>query len=105
MPALYYWKKYHEDTCKGPIFKLNQNAPMMRDVSVCESIWAIASDGPGRYVLAAEFRVARTGVNRVGDPDLEQYGLYFFEADPTATRYFDIKTQASIEPIIRGLSI
>ena len=105
MGLLYYWKDYRENTAGGPIFKLNQKTPKLHEVGPGDTVWAIARSRPGRYVIAAEFVVQRTGMNPVGSPDYKRYGEYFFEADPTTSRYFDVSRQGSVEPLLRDLSI
>jgi hypothetical protein len=105
MGLLYYWKDYRENTASGPIFKLNQKTPKLHEIGSGDYVWAIARSKPSCYVVAAEFRVQRTGLNPLSSPDYKRYGEYFFEADPAATRYFDISRQGSVEPSLRELSI
>lgn len=105
MALLFYWRDYAENTRNGPIYKLNQRNPLIAELIAGETVWAIALEGPGHYILAAEFKVARAGRNLVSDPDRDRYGMHFFEADPGASRYFAASPQDSVEPLIRNLSI
>lgn len=102
---LYYWRDYAKDTADGPIYKLNQNSPNMVGLAPGDIVWAIASIEPGRYVLAAEFKVEHAGKNPTTDPDRERYGTYFFVAAPSSSRYFNADRQPSVQAIIRNLSI
>jgi hypothetical protein len=105
MQLLYYWRDFAENTRGGPIFKLNQRNDRIAALRAGDTVWAIASDGPGRYVLAARFVVEESGTNPLGDPDRDRYGDYFFRANGELSRYFNPLGQASAESLIRSLSI
>jgi 5-methylcytosine-specific restriction enzyme A len=104
MSVFYYWRDYAANTDRGPTFKLNRSNQLLATIKPGESLWAIAHAGGGRYMLAAEMVVRRSGRNAADDPE-RHYGEFFVEADPARSRYFDPDAQESVEPIIRRLSI
>jgi 5-methylcytosine-specific restriction protein A len=101
---LYYWQRFRRDTIDGPIFKLNQNNSLLADLQSGDTVWALTLSAPGAYAIAAEFKVATAGENAEGDPE-RPLGRYFFVADSSRSRFFDIDKQASAEPLIRSLNI
>lgn len=105
MAILYYWREYAENTAQGPIFKLNQKNRALADAKPGETVWAWGLADRGRYVLYSKFKVERAGLNQPRDPAYEQYGPFFAQADPDSSQFFNVASQASIEPLIRSLSI
>jgi hypothetical protein len=103
MPLLYYWRSdnYHRDLSDTDgWYHLNQTSPLLHEIDIGDSLWAFTRNQKKRYVLAAELVVKTKSLN---PPDFE-YGPYRAWGDVQRSRYFEIETQPSIEPVIRRLS-
>jgi hypothetical protein len=101
---LYYWQLFREDTANGPIFKLNQNSPVMEDISIGDDVWALALTSAGAYDVVARFTVTGTGRNPAGSPEDVKYGRAFFRSTKSLSNYFDIQ-KGDAEAAVRTLSI
>lgn len=104
MDFLYYWKLFKEDTANGPIYKLNQNSPVMQEISAGDDVWALALTSAGAYDLVARFTVTETGRNPACSPDDLKYGRTFFRSTAPLSNYF-ANQKGSAEAVIRALSI
>jgi hypothetical protein len=105
MYLIYYWRDFADNTRRGRIHKLNQRNSLLAELGAGGIVWTLARTSSSLYVLAARFVVEHSGRNSPSDPDYERYGEYYFQANPTLTRYFRVDRQPSIEPLIRSLSI
>ncbi|MGZ2412092.1 hypothetical protein ACUXST_001513 [Sphingomonas sp. F9_3S_D5_B_2] len=103
MDYLYYWKLYASDTANGPIYKLNQNSPVMRNLEAGDDVWAIGRAN-GSYPLVARFTVVETGTNPLGSQDRSRYGAEFMRSAPALSTYFELNGNDA-ERIVRSLGI
>lgn len=103
MPLLYYWKRdnYLRDLDEGASFHLNQGSARLHEVAIGESLWAFTRAADGTYVVAAELVVRA----KTSNPSGYRYGPYRVWGDLVDSRYFRVDGQASIEPVIRSLSL
>ena len=102
MPLLYYWKpdNYYRDLDFGASYHLNQKNPLLHEIEIGDSLWALTRNRKtGRYVLAAELVIKAKTFN----PDDFRYGKYRVWGSLVASRYFNINNQPDAEPIIRAL--
>lgn len=102
MPLLYYWRadNYRRDLDMGAGYHLNQATPLLHQIEIGESLWAITRIKTGRYVLAAELIVKA----KTRNPPGFRYGGYRLWGDINYSRYFETEGQPGVEQIIRALS-
>lgn len=103
MDYLYYWKLFKDDLQNGPIFKLNQNSPILSDVCVGDDVWTIGLVGQGLYSIISRHTVTETGENALGSSDRATYGRWYIKSLPSLSNYFE--DHDSVEDTIRCLSI
>jgi hypothetical protein len=102
MPLLYYWRSdnYFRDLDMGAGYNLNQANPLMHQIGIGDSLWAITRNHQGRYVLAAEL-VCKA---KTENPPHFRYGRYRIWGDIVSSRYFQVDDQPSVEQVVRALS-
>lgn len=103
MPLLYYWRpdNHRRDLDYGAGYHLNQANPLLHEIEIGDSLWAVTRARNGRYVLAAEL-VAKA---KTHNPPNFRYGRYRLWGDLERSRYFETEGQPSVEQIIRSLSV
>jgi hypothetical protein len=102
---LYYWADYEDDRTKQNDFlHLNQNSPVMAEITPGATVWAISRVGKGHYVLIARLLVASVGENKPHS-EAAKRGNYFLKADSQRSIFFDPEHQPNMEQIIRSLSV
>ena len=103
MPLFYYWKpeNYARDLDFGASYHLNQKNPLLHDIEIGDSLWALTrSKKTGCYAIAAELIIKAKTFN----PDSFRYGKYRVWGSLAASRYFDIDNQPDAEPLVRALA-
>jgi hypothetical protein len=105
MALLYHWRRenYEQDiesitVGTGDLF-LQQNSSAFRGANPGERLWAFTRRRDGRYVLAAQVRIARVREKR------GRYGRYTAEPVQGSTELYDVSHGADVEPLIRRLGI
>jgi hypothetical protein len=103
MPLLYYWRpdNYRRDLDYGAGYHLNQANPLLHEIDLGDSLWAFTRARNGRYVLAAELVIKA----KTHNPPNFRYGHYRVWGDLQRSRYFQVEGQASVEQVIRQLSV
>lgn len=103
MNLLYYWRpdNYIRDRRFGFGYHLNQNSPVLGQVTPGATIWAFTRDRRGRYVLAAELVAKAVTINS----PRYRYGRFRVWGDPGLTRYFDVDVGPDAEELIRRLHV
>lgn len=103
MPLLYYWRldNYEQDLRNGVGFHLNQSSPRLHDIELGDSLWAFTRRPDGEYVMAAELVVKA----RTWNSPQYRYGSFRVWGDLRLSRYFLARGQASLDPVVRGLSV
>ncbi len=68
MPLLYYWRgdTYRDNLDRGAAYRPNQGNPLLRDISIGDSLWAFSRRKDGDYVLAAELMAKAVTRSRSG---------------------------------------
>lgn len=103
MPLLYYWRgdNYRRDLDYGAGYHLNQSNPLLHEIGLGESLWALTRRADGVYALAAELVVRAKTLN----PPRYRYGRYRLWGDLERSRYFLTEGQPDITTLVRTLSI
>ena len=73
----------------------------MEHIAPGDQVLAVANIS-GEYELVAIFQVTAVGENHPSDPDYHEYGQFFFEADPSISRYTDPARRISADSAIRA---
>jgi hypothetical protein len=103
MNVLYYWRRdnYIRDRKFGFGYHLNQNSPVLGQVTPGSTVWAFTRDRYGRYVLAAELVAKAVTTNS----PRYRYGRFRVWGDPALTKYFDVDIGPGAEELIRRLRV
>jgi hypothetical protein len=102
----YHWKHYANDTAGGtPCLRLNRKSPEIRHLSAGDYVWCGTVNSSGEAALVARMVVVAAGANSPSDPAVVRHGwTNFFEADRSATDWFETAGQIGFEAVLRSLS-
>ncbi len=108
MPLLYFWRwdNYRRDMSFGGGYHLNQKSRGLHRIEQGESLWAFTRrPDDGAYVLVAELVAKAKTINHPRLAKEYRYGRYRLWGDLRRSRYFQAEGQASIDEVIRALSL